>query len=322
MTGDPPRVSVVIPTRGRPELVRRAIRSVVAQTVRSWEAIVVVDGPDTETEAAIGAEPDDRVRLIVNERRLGGSEARNVGIRAARAEWIGLLDDDDEWLPDRLSRQLAELRDPRDRVVGFCRRVVRRPEGEEVLPRRAPRPGEHVSEYLWLRRTLRGGEGGIQTSSLLVPRWLLLEVPFDAALPRYQDADWMLRACASGATLEFCPEPLAVFSAEEARASITSSHAADWRFALEWIKARRSLVTAEAYAAFLLTRGGDLAAAARSPRGGLAMAREAFRDGRPTVTSLALFVGKWLTPPGLRRRVRAALRPRQPRGGSPGASPA
>ncbi|MDQ1489266.1 MAG: hypothetical protein QOJ23_1780 [Actinomycetota bacterium] len=100
---------MVIPTRFRPELVTRAVGSVLAQTFTDFEVVVVVDGPDDETRAALVQVGDDRVRVIVLPEKGGAPNARNVGAGAARGRWTALLDDDDEWLPEKLTRQVAAL---------------------------------------------------------------------------------------------------------------------------------------------------------------------------------------------------------------------
>jgi GT2 family glycosyltransferase len=302
-----PRVSVVIPTRGRPGLLARALDSVRAQTSPDWEAIVVVDGPDAATEALLRAEADPRVRFIVNEHSLGGGEARNVGIRAAAGELIALLDDDDEWLPERLEHHLADLGPDaaRDDLIPFARTIRRTPHGDYAWPRRPPLPAEHISDYLFARRSPFAGEGGIQTSAILARRSLFLAVPFDPALPRHQDTDWLLRAWASGARLRYCPAPLSIWHAEQVRDSITARHSQDWEQTYIWIRERRHLVTARAYASFLLVRGGDLTSNALSLRGAAIMAAEAFRHGRPTGAAILLFAARWILPKPVRNRIRS-----------------
>lgn len=304
-----PRVTVVIPTRGRPALLARALDSVRAQTAPDWEAVVVVDGPDPETEALLRAEPDSRIRFVVNEHSLGGGEARNVGIRAATGDLIALLDDDDEWLPERLEAHLAELGADagRDDLIPFTRTIRRTPHGDFAWPRRAPHPGEHISDYLFARRSPFAGEGGIQTSAILARRSLFLAVPFDPALPRHQDTDWLLRAWAAGARLRYCPTPLSIWHAEQARDSITARHDRDWELTLRWIRERRHLVTPRAYASFLLVRGGDLTSNALSVRGAVHMAGEAIRHGRPSASAILLFVARWVLPKPLRRRIRSVF---------------
>ncbi len=116
------RVSVVIPTHDRAALVGRALRSVLAQTVGDLEVIVVDDGSTDGTARVVADWPDPRVRLVRFDRCRGVAAARNEGIRQARADLVAFLDSDDEWLPEKLERQLARLEaatDPRVTTV-FC----------------------------------------------------------------------------------------------------------------------------------------------------------------------------------------------------------
>src|SRR6185436_11387163 len=101
-----PLVSVVIPTRDRPHLVSAAIRSALAQSLREIEVIVVIDGPDARTEESIRLIEDDRLGTTTLPRPSGAPSARNAGVAAARGRWVAFLDDDDEWLPEKLARQL------------------------------------------------------------------------------------------------------------------------------------------------------------------------------------------------------------------------
>ena len=104
-------VSAVIPTRGRPELLQRAVRSALAQTLREIEVVVVIDGEDPVTSLALeSGSQDGRLRVIALAVSVGGSDARNRGVDAARGEWIAFLDDDDEWLPGKLQAQLDAVK--------------------------------------------------------------------------------------------------------------------------------------------------------------------------------------------------------------------
>ncbi len=104
----PPTVSVIIPTYNRAVLVQEAVASVLAQSRRDFELLVVDDASTDGTEAAL-ATFAARLRWMRLERRGGVSAARNVGIRAARGEWLAFLDSDDLWLPEKLARQMAYL---------------------------------------------------------------------------------------------------------------------------------------------------------------------------------------------------------------------
>src|SRR6185369_15668619 len=102
----PPDVSVVIPTLNRPDLAVRAVHSALAQTHAALEVIVVVDGPDPATEAALAQVADPRLRVLVLAERGKAPNARNQGALAAAGRWTALLDDDDEWLPTKIETQL------------------------------------------------------------------------------------------------------------------------------------------------------------------------------------------------------------------------
>jgi glycosyltransferase involved in cell wall biosynthesis len=303
-----PRISVVIPTRGRPGSVTRAVASAAAQTISDLEIVVVVDGPDVATEAALATMADPRLRVIVNPTPLGGGGARNVGIEAATGDWIAFLDDDDEWLPTKLDRQLAAMATSGlEQPIGSCAIIVRTPDGDRAWRMRRPRRGEPLSEYLFVRRSLRQGEGTVGTSTIIARRSLLARVPFDPGVRRYQDADLLLRAAAEGAELVVVDERLSIWTAPTGRSTITADHATDWRAAFDWITARRRLVTGRAYAAFLLVRVAALAAAAGDRSAIRVLWAEARRRGRPGLLDVLLFAGRWVVPDGFRAAMRRRL---------------
>ncbi|HYH93917.1 MAG TPA: glycosyltransferase family 2 protein [Candidatus Saccharimonadales bacterium] len=303
-----PLVSAVIPTHGRPELVVRAIDSALDQTLDDLEVIVVVDGPDPMTEAVLAERRDDRLRVVVNPESVGASGARNVGAAEARGRWVAFLDDDDTWLPTKLARQLeamtaSGLPDP----IGSCAIIVRTPQGDRAWRDRSPAPEEPIGDYLFVRPSLRVGEGTVGTSTIVASADLLRRVSFDPTVRRYQDADWLLRAVAAGGRLVHLPERLSVWTAPTGDASITASHATDWRYALDWIDQRRDLVSPRAYAAFVLIRVAALAHAAGDRGAVQTLWRAAHRHGAPTWREELLFLGRWVVPGGLRRGLRRAL---------------
>ena len=181
-----PRVSVVIPTRDRPAMLRRAIESVLVQTMPDLEVVVVDDASGPSTRDVVDAIGDPRVRYIRRERSQGGPAARNHGFRESRGEWVALLDDDDLWLPSKLERQLqlAAGADPVAAVA--CHAVAVDGSGRRIGRARAAVRGsirEHVA-----------GQGLVTVSSASLIRRGALEAigGHDETLPSNMDHDlWM-----------------------------------------------------------------------------------------------------------------------------------
>ena len=246
-------VSAVIPTRNRPALVCRAVRSALAQSYPAMEAVVVIDGPDPATEAALAEIGDPRLRVIALAESLGGNGARNTGVEEARGEWIALLDDDDEWLSDKIESQmkLAEGR-AGDAIVVASRYIDLRREMAIVRPM-AKSPEQPLSEYLFCERTLFSPRKGfVQTSTWLTPRALMRKVRFTPGLKCNQDTDWLLKAAAhEGAEVVFAPEVLAIFHNEDAGDRVSMKH--PWTVDFEWGMGNRELFTPRAFAFLMAT---------------------------------------------------------------------
>jgi len=99
-------ISVVIPTHNRCELLESAINSVLNQTYNNFELIIIDDASKDSTEKYIKCLNFDNLIYIKNNYSVGGSEARNIGIRRSKGRFIAFLDDDDEWLPNKLKKQI------------------------------------------------------------------------------------------------------------------------------------------------------------------------------------------------------------------------
>src|ERR1700733_9616391 len=214
-------VSVIIPTLNRPKLLLRAIDSVLRQTHREIEIIVVVDRPDPDTVSAVRSVDDPRLQLIVNPYSMTAAGARNAGADHATGEWIAFLDDDDEWLPNKLERQIAFASGQAPALVSCLSRVVT-PTATYISPQVIYDNSTPLDEYLFDRRSPFRGPGFIQTSSYLLPRQLLDKVRFDVESP-HDDWGFLLRLSKLiGARIETVPEVLVVLYFEEQRPSLTS----------------------------------------------------------------------------------------------------
>lgn len=300
-----PLISIVIPTRHRPDLVVRAVRSVLGQTHQALEVIVVIDGPDDLTVKSLVDIKDFRLRIKALPTNHGPAEARNAGVKEARGRWVAFLDDDDEWLPQKLSRQLqvAQQSPHRYPIIG-SRLIVRHEMGDLVWPTRLPKPNEPMSEYLFCRTKLFGGEGSLQTSTIFTARALLQIVPFRKEAQRHDDIDWVLRATRRhDVGVQFVPEsaPLAIWHRDNNRSTISSR--TNWRFSLAWINQNKDLVTKRAYASFLTTWLSANAVKEGNRKESLLLLRQAYRYGKPSVLDIILFWGIWLMPHQSRARI-------------------
>jgi len=299
-----PQVSVIVPTRNRPQLVLRAVRSALNQTYPLLEIIVVIDGPDLATNEALNTIVDERLRIVALDQNVGGSDARNIGVKNARNEWIAFLDDDDEWLPSKLEKQMALAAQTSEPFpVISTQMYAKSPYGNFIWPRRFPAESEPVCEYLFNRKTFFTGEGQLSTSAILTRRSLMALHPFTSGIPRHQDFDWYLGVSqVPGARFYFVPEPLVKVYVEENRESICSRP--DWQFSLNWLRASRGRITRRAYAGFICTIIASEASRQRQWRAVPELLSEMFRHGKPGHMDLLLFVGKWLIRPSLRGKLR------------------
>lgn len=308
MSAGHPLISVVIPTRNRPVLLQRAVRSALAQSWTNLEVIVVVDGPDAASVSALKEFDDARLRTIALEESVGGSEARNTGVRNAKGAWVALLDDDDEWLSEKLASQMTHaMARPCDRTFVGSSFVERSARGDRILPRVEVDTRCPISEVLFCRQSLTSGTGYVQTSTWLISRDLLLKVPFTKGLRRNQDADWMLHALTRPeVSIAITPDPLVIFYDEDNPERV--SRRADWRFHYEWALENRRYFTRKAMAFFLLTSCiQDAVAQSAGISVVFFLLKQSFRLGTPTPLALCFFLYYGLSSSKYRRLFRTRI---------------
>ena len=194
-----PTIAAVIPTFNRDLVISRAIDSVMRQTLLPSEIIVVDDG-STDNTANLIAANYPTISYLRTENK-GVSAARNLGIRKAKSEWIAFLDSDDEWLPQKLEKQVAYLTGEQNYRIAHC---------EEIWIRNGKRVNQKVKHKKY---------GGyifekclplcvISPSAVIIHRELFDELGFfDEKLPACEDYDLWLRICAKYPVL-FVGEPL------------------------------------------------------------------------------------------------------------------
>ena len=106
------KVSVVIPSYNRKDIIGRAIDSVLAQTYKDIEIIVVDDG-STDGTAEYIQKTFPNIKIFIQENN-GAASARNLGISKADGEYIAFLDTDDYWLPEKIAKQVSSITNDSD----------------------------------------------------------------------------------------------------------------------------------------------------------------------------------------------------------------
>jgi glycosyltransferase involved in cell wall biosynthesis len=294
-------VSVIVPTLHRPTLLMRALASVFRQSWRELEVIVIVDGPDPDTIAILQTIDDPRLRVILNPRSLTAAGARNAGMDHAKGEWIAFLDDDDEWWPEKIAKQMAYAADRGPVLVTCLSRVVAH--GTSFIRPQVIYDNHHpIDEYLFDRRSPFAGHGFIQTSSYLLPRALGRGLRFRTDTP-HDDWDYLLRLSKQeGVRVETVPEILVTLYAEDTRPSLSKS--GTWLASLQWAERMRPMLTPRAYAGLCLGVVGPRASKERTYRAAAPLLYHAFRYGSPRLWRVAAFLGEWLTSPSVLDRLR------------------
>ena len=185
-----PTVSVIIPTYNRANLIEKAIKSVLKQIYKDFEIIVVDDGSTDNTGEIIRGFKDKRVRYIKKyKENKGSSVARNIGIKVARGKYIAFLDSDDEWLPEKLDKQIKVLQSESPEVgVVYSNLLYIDENGKNMSKFRNPKKEGYIYEDLL-------GNNYVGTdSTLLIRKECFNRVGlFDDLLNTQQDWDMWIR---------------------------------------------------------------------------------------------------------------------------------
>jgi len=113
-----PRISIIIPTYNRDNLILKALESIFIQTFQDFEILIIDDASTDKTEQVIKELNHSKVRYFKLENNSGQCIARNFGVKRAKGEFVAFLDSDDEWLPEKIEKQVALFETGSDRLGG------------------------------------------------------------------------------------------------------------------------------------------------------------------------------------------------------------
>jgi glycosyltransferase involved in cell wall biosynthesis len=149
-----PLVSVIIPAHNRAQLVQKAIESVLMQSYKNLEIIVVDDASDDATPQVLAnfSASDPRVKVLTNEKNLGLVRNLNKGISVSRGKYIARLDDDDLWIdPGKIENQVQFLEDNKDYVLIGSGVIKVDEQGKEVSRILFPEKDKEIREIMFLK---------------------------------------------------------------------------------------------------------------------------------------------------------------------------
>lgn len=189
MSDQSPLVSVILPTHNRADTLTAAMRSVLDQSYRNLELIVVDDASTDATIEVVNAMDDPRIQLLRQETNSGAPAARNAGISEARGDYVAFQDSDDEWLPGKLAKQMEVfLASPTDVGAVYCAMLRFWGQRPTLIPGPdvGTRHGDISQELLF--------DNFVSTQTLIVRRSCFEQVgDFWECLPRFQDWELALR---------------------------------------------------------------------------------------------------------------------------------
>jgi len=236
-------VTVVIPYHNGEQYIGRSVRSVLDQTYPVYE-IIIIDDASSKPLLSSDIPMDDRINILRLHENVGGAGARNIGLKAAKGEYVALLDCDDEWLPHKLERQIASMSPGRSRGTLYLCGTIIMENGKVVSQSKSV---EKISSPL--EAVLVGG-AFLQTSTYLLCTSEAIRVGFDPNLRKHQDWDFLHRWYLAGNGFHYIDEALSIYH-RGGSSQVSRSRKAD--HSLKWIMSVQNELTDKAAAKFFLS---------------------------------------------------------------------
>ncbi len=184
-----PLVSVVIPVYNREDTVGRAINSILNQSYKNLELIIVDDCSNDNSLKVIREFRDERIRVVELKKNSGANAARNQGIMAARGQYVAFQDSDDEWDENKLRLQIRDMLS-RNLSACFCAHRLVNDENETIVPEDYENKEKYETELIHML----ANHNMIGTPTLIVRKDIFEIIgDFDEEMPRLQDYEFVIR---------------------------------------------------------------------------------------------------------------------------------
>ncbi len=184
------KISVIIPTYNRGNIIENSITSVLNQTYKNLEVLIIDDGSTDNTKEIIDKIDDKRIRYIKIKENLGGSNARNIGIKEATGRFISFQDSDDTFYPNKLELQFNNMINQNSNL-DFCKiKVIFNSSYHHYVPNKVQE--KNIMKGNFFTELIANGNY-ISTQSILVRKKFIEKYYFDVNMPRLQDYELILR---------------------------------------------------------------------------------------------------------------------------------
>lgn len=227
-------VSAIIITHNRVELLKKAIESVLNQTYSNIEIIVVDDASEEENRCIVQNYAEQykfKYIYIPKEESKGGNHARNVGIKNSNGEYVALLDDDDEWLPDKIYLQVQTLERMTDSRICTCGMIYYFNSDSRVKQDLNKLNSGNLKEIVWTKIPM-------VTSTILMYKSLATEIGlFDENLRYWQEYEFTIRAC-QATNVTVVKDWLVLFRISKKDKKRLTNNISGWMDAVEYIDSK------------------------------------------------------------------------------------
>jgi len=239
-----PLVSVVIPNFKRVTELKDCIQSVLEQTYKNIEILVVDDcSPNIiEIENMLKSINDNRITLFKQKKNKGGGAARNKGIIEAEGKYIALLDSDDSWTEDNIQMkvELAEKDYFDEDILIYNQSIVKSKTKSRIGPKREKGKNELISEYIFVNG------GTIYTPTIFINASLAKKCLFNESYPRHQDMDFIFKIERQGAKFIFIKKILTIVNWSKGINPINKGWSPE--FSIRFLKENYDLMTEKSFA--------------------------------------------------------------------------
>ena len=184
-------ISIVIPVFNRAHTIRRAVESCIKQSYKNLEIIVVDDASSDNISEVMSSINDERIKFLQHDRNKGEAASRNTGLRNSNGDYITFLDSDDEWMPNKIERQLEVFNEVKQEIGLIFTNGYSEAEGREFIAGSAPSGIYYDSRrdnFYPLRKLIT------PSSSWMLTIKIARDIGyFDEAMRTWDDGDYLTR---------------------------------------------------------------------------------------------------------------------------------